>query len=420
MRQLFYARTHTSGDPGTPRRPGRIPLRPAWFVLLLLLCAGGANAGSIFSIYGQGEMITEGDARMHGMGGTGLALTGSYSGSLVNPALMGGLKYTGVTLTARPEALYVKDDANTNVLTTARIVDFALCLPLGRGLNFSFDLRQLSDARFKAYEEITLFDEPYTKAVSRVGGLGMISAGVAKSFGSRVFVGIRGGHVFGRITESIDGDFQDEDFLDSRVSCERLHSGTRLTAGLAVKVNEHLSAGGFLTPAYDVEQDETCLSSFAPQNIQERTLSFPAAYGFGIAYRSGRRFSGQIDLVSTRWGDFTIDGRQEEGFQDVLRLAAGGQYQAYKENSGSYLRRVPLRFGYAYEPWYQKTPDGSSITGHFLTMGLGLPIGRRGAMLDAALQLGWRGDLSSAGARETIVRGYISLWGFEPWFQRKK
>jgi hypothetical protein len=84
------------------------------------------------------------------------------------------------------------------------------------------------------------------------------------------------------------------------------------------------------------------------------------------------------------------------------------------------LRRIPLRFGYAYEPWYQKTPDGSSITGHFLTLGFGLPFGRRGALLDAALQLGWRGDLSSAGARETIVRGYISLWGFEPWFQRKQ
>jgi hypothetical protein len=420
MTHFFSARTHRSVDPGTPQRPGRIPFCTTWFVLLLLLCAGSARAGSIFSISGQGEMITEGDARLHGMGGTGLALTGSYSGGLINPALMGGLKYTGVTLTARPEALYVKDDDNTNVLTTARIVDFALYLPLGRGLNFSFDLRQLSDARFKAYEEVILFDESYTKAVSRVGGLGMISVGLAKSFGSRVFVGIRGGHVFGRITESVDGDFLDEDFLDSRTSCERFHSGTRLTAGLAVKFSEHLSAGGFLTPAYDVEQDETCISSFAPQSIQERILTFPAAYGLGIAYRSGRRFSGQIDLVSTRWGDFAIDGRQEENFQDVLRLAVGGQYQAYKENSGSYLRRIPLRFGYAYEPWYQKTPDGSSITGHFLTLGFGLPFGRRGALLDAALQLGWRGDLSSAGARETIVRGYISLWGFEPWFQRKQ
>jgi hypothetical protein len=420
MMNFLLNRSPSSEDSAPGRRLGRIPCLTLSVILFLLAGAGGARAGSIFSIYGQGEMITGGDARLHGMAGTGLALTGSYSGSLINPALLGGLRYTGVTLTARPEALYVQDEANTHVLTTARVVNFALCLPLGRGLDFSFDLRQLSDARFKAYEEITLFDESYTKAISRVGGLSMISASLAGSFGSRVFAGVRGGHIFGRITESVTGDFLDEDYLDSQISFDRQHSGTRLTAGLAVKISTHLSAGGFFTPAHDVEQDETRSSSFAAAGDQEKILSFPASYGFGIAYRSGPRFSGQIDLVSTRWKDFTIDDQPAAGTRDVIRLAVGGQYQAYKENSGSYLRRIPLRFGYAYEPWYQETPDGSSISGHFLSLGLGLPFSRGKAVLDAALQLGWRGGQSEAGAKETIVRGYISLWGFEPWFQRKQ
>jgi hypothetical protein len=407
-------------NPTETRRPVAARISLLLVTIVSLLCVGGSQAGSIFSIYGQGEMIAEGDARLQGMGGTGLALTGSYSGSLINPALLGGLKYTGVTITSLPEALYVKDDDSTNVLTTARVVNFALCLPLGKGLDFAVDLRQLSDTRFKAYQEITLFDESYTKAISRIGGLSMISASMAKSFGSRVFLGVRGGHVFGQTSESVKGDFLDEDFQDSRISSERQHSGTRLTAGLAVKVSEHLSLGGFVTPAYDVQQDETRSSSFTATVTQEKILSFPAAYGFGIAYRSGSRLSAQLDLVTTRWGDFTIDDQPAAGYRDVIRLAVGGQYQAPKEDSRSYLRRIPLRFGYAYEPWYQKTPDGASIAGHFLTLGLGLPFSRGGAVLDATLQLGWRGDMSAAGAKETIVRGYISLWGFEPWFQRTR
>ena len=417
-----FLSTQTSSPRGfsAGRRPGRILFLLLTGVLCFFLAPGSPLAGSIFSIYGQGEIITEGDARLQSMGGTGLALTGSYSGSLINPALLGGLRYTGVTLTALPEALYVKDDTNTNVLTTARIANFALCLPLGRGFDVSFDLRQISDTRFKAYQEITLFDEPYTKAISRVGGLGMVSASLAKSFGSRVFIGARGGHLFGRTTETVKGDFQDEDFQDSKISYVREHSGTRLTAGLAVKVSEHFSAGGFFTPSYDVEQDETRSSSFAAEVTREKILSFPAAYGFGIAYRSGRHLSGQIDLVSIRWKDFTIDDQPGAGYRDVLRLAVGGEYVASRDNSAPYLRRIPLRFGYAYEPWYQETPDGSSITGHFVTLGLGLPFSRAGAVLDAALQLGWRGDGSGTGAKETIVRGFISLWGFEPWFQRKK
>jgi len=388
--------------------------------LTALLLTGEARAGSIFSAYGQGEMIMEGDARLRAMGGAGLALTGSYSGSLINPALLGGLRYTGITITSRPEALYIQDEKSDNVLTSARVLHLALCLPLGRGLGLSVDLRQLSDTKFKAYEEIILFDESYTKIVSRTGGLSMASVNLAKSFGSRFFVGIRAGHVFGRTTESRTGDFQDDDYRDSSTSCDRQHSGTQFTAGLAVKVNRHVSAGAFITPAYDIRQDETNSSSFEETVMVERTLSFPVRYGFGIAYHSGSRFSGQFDIIAIRWGDFAIDDQIQSDHRDVIRLAFGGQYQASKDNSASYLQRIPLRFGYAYEPWHQKTPAGASISGHFLTLGLGLPFNRGGAVLDAALQLGWRGDVSAAGAKETIVRGVISLWGFEPWFQRKR
>jgi len=390
------------------------------FSLTAPLWTAGPLAGSIFSAYGLGEMITEGDARLHGMGGTGLALTGNSSGSLINPALLGGLKFTGVTFTSRPEALYVRDEENDNVLTSARIMNFALCLPLGRGVGVSLDLRQLSDMKFKSYQETTFFDEPYTKMIARTGGLSMVSIGLAESFGNRLFVGLRGGYVFGRTTESRSGDFEDGDFRDSRTFSDRRHAGTQLTAGLAVKISRNFSAGAFITPAYDVQQDETRSSSFTKAVIEERTLSFPVKYGFGMAYRSGSQFSGQIDVITTRWADFTTDDQTVPGYRDAIRLAVGGQYQAVQENTRSYLRRIPLRLGYAYEPWYQKTSDGASITGHFLTLGLGLPFSRGGAVLDAALELGWRGNVSSAGAKETIVRGYISLWGFEPWFQRKK
>jgi hypothetical protein len=108
------------------------------------------------------------------------------------------------------------------------------------------------------------------------------------------------------------------------------------------------------------------------------------------------------------------------GYTDVIRVAAGCEYRALKEGSASYFRKIPLRFGYTLEPWYLKTDDGEKIHGHFLTMGIGLPFGQQGTHLDASLELGMRGDISSVGAEEKIVRGTISIWGFERWFQRKK
>jgi hypothetical protein len=380
----------------------------------------GPQAGSIFSAYGQGEMILGGDARLRGMGGTGLALTEGSSGSLINPALLGGLKVAGITLTARPEALYVEDEINNNVLTSARVLNFALCLPMGKGLALSIDLRQLSDVRFKAYQKITLFEEPYTKAISLSGGLSMVSVNLAQSLGPNLAVGIRGGHIFGRTSESRSGHFENQDFRDSKISFHRNHSGTQFSAGIALKASERLSAGAFITPAYDVRQEETRSSSFTTTINEERTLSFPIRYGIGIAGRWGSGWSGQLDIIITQWEDFSIDGQSVPDYRNVARVALGGQYRARQGSERSYLRQIPLRFGYALEPWYQKTPDGSSIAGHFFTLGLGLPFSRGGAVLDAALELGWRGDVASAGAKETIVRGYISVWGFEPWFQRQK
>jgi hypothetical protein len=388
--------------------------------LFTALLPAGLDAGSILSSLGQGEMVHEADARLRAMGGTGIALTEGYSGSLLNPALLGGLKQAGMTLTHRPEALYVKDTENNNVLTSARIVDFALCLPLGRGFAMAADLRQLSDFKFKAYQETTYFDQNCTGIISRTGGLSLASVNLAKIFGSSLYMGLQAGYVFGRTTQSRTDDFLDDDIRDTEVFHNFKNTGVRLSAGLALKLNQHFTTGLLVIPAYDVKQTEELTSSFEAPFTGKRTLTYPLKYGFGVTYRSGDNFLGQADVLITRWSDFQIDGRSVPGYQDIVRFAFGGQYRAIKKGSTSYVRRIPLRLGYALEPWYQKTASGQTITGHFFTLGFGLPFGRRGGALDVSLELGFRGDVSSIGTEETIVRGHISFWGFEPWFQRRK
>ncbi|MFC1682829.1 hypothetical protein ACFL0G_01295 [Candidatus Zixiibacteriota bacterium] len=386
----------------------------------LLLSVPAAQAGSIFTASSLGEMVHPADARLRAMGGTGLALTQGLSGSLLNPALMGGLKLAAVTFTARPEALYARDDQDNNVLTTMRIENFALYLPLGKQFAMSLDFRQRSDFNFKAYEETLLYGEPYTKTITHTGGTSLVSLNFARSFGTSLYAGFRVGYVFGSMKQVLKGNFEDTDYLDAQLSSNIENTGSQYSGGLAAKLGDKLSAGLIYTFAHDIKRKDTTYSSFSPTVALERTYRYPSVYGLGLSYRPSPKLLGQLDVIFTKWSDFQIDGQTSARYQDVVRIATGFEFRAIKEGSSSYLRVIPLRFGYAFEPWYRKTAEGAEITGHFLTLGIGLPFGHRGAHLDASLELGIRGDVSSVGAEEKVVRGTLSIWGFESWFQRRK
>lgn len=387
---------------------------------ILLLIISAAQAGSIFSGNGQGEVIYPADARLRAMGGAGMALTEGLSGSLVNPALLGGLKWAAVTFSSRPEALYVKDAWEENVLTTVRVHDFALYLPLGKGLAVGLDLRQKSDFRFKTFQEISIFDKTYTKSVTCTGGMSLASVSLARVFGNSLYVGVRAGHLFGKTSKSWKGNFSDTAFHDTQTTSERENTGSQLGGGMAFKLSRRLSVGAIFIAAHEVEQKEVRSSTFSPTTTEKRTLTYPLTFGLGLAYRPSPKLMAQIDVTATKWSGFEIDGESDSLYTDVIRVAAGCEFVARQEGSMAYLRKIPLRLGYALEPWYLKTVDGERIYAHFLTIGIGLPFGQKGAHLDASLELGMRGDVSSVGTEEKIVRGTFSLWGFEPWFQRRK
>ena len=396
------------------------PHRIVFLIILCLLATPRAQAGSIFSINGPGEFIYTADARLRAMGGGGLALTQEISGSLVNPALLGGLKLAAVTISFRPEALYVSDAVEKNVLTSLRLHNFALNLPVGKGLGLALDLRQQSDFNFKMYQETSILDKAYTKSVAGSGGTSLVSLSLARNFGSSLYLGVRLGYVFGKTTKSWKGIFDDTDYRSTWTTREIENTGTQLGGGIAFQLDRRFSVGAIFTAAHDIEQKEEWSSSFSHTVIETSTLEYPLTIGLGLAFRPNAKLTAEFDVTATKWSDLKIDGQPAPDFTDVLRVSAGCEFVPHLEQSASYISRIPLRLGYNLEPWHLKPANGKKIYAHFLTMGIGLPFGRLGGRLDASLELGLRGNASSVGAEEKIIRGTLSLWGFEPWFQRRK
>lgn len=397
------------------------PHRIVLLTLVCLLVVPGAQAGSIFSVNSPpGEFVYPADARLRALGGGGLALTQEISGSLVNPALLGGLKLAAVTISFRPEALYVSDAVEKNVLTSVRLHNFALFLPLGKGLGLSLDLRQQSDFNFQIYQETSFLDKAYTKSITGSGGTNLVSLSLARIFGSSLYLGLRWGYLFGQTTKSWAGVFDDPNYRSTSTIWKVESTGAQLGGGIALQLDRRFSVGAIFTTAHDVEQKEERSSSFSSTVIETRTLEYPFTLGLGLAFRPNSKLITEFDVMATKWSDLKVNGEPMPDFIDVIRVSAGCEFVPRPEQSASYISRIPLRLGYSLEPWHLKTAVGKKIYAHFLTMGIGLPFGRRGGRLDATLELGLRGDASTVGAEEKIVRGTLSLWGFEPWFQRRK
>jgi hypothetical protein len=291
---------------------------------------------------------------------------------------------------------------------------------MGKGFALGLDLRQQSDFNFEIYQQTSVLDKGYTKSVTGSGGTSLVSLSLARNFGTSLYLGFRWGHLFGQTTKSWSGVFDDSDYQSSWTTWKVESTGAQMGGGIAFQLNHRFSIGASFTAAHEVEQKEERSSSFSSTVIETRTLQYPFTIGLGLAFRPNSKLITEFDVTTTKWSDLKIDGQPTPDFTDVLRVSAGCEFVPRSEKSSSYITRIPLRLGYTFEPWHLKTADGKKIYAHFLAMGIGLPFGRQGGRIDASLELGLRGDASSVGAEEKIIRGTLSLWGFEPWFQRRK
>ncbi len=185
-----------------------------------------------------------------------------------------------------------------------------------------------------------------------------------------------------------------------------------------------------LSPSYNTS-DTIFGGTFTDSTFSAK---LPAEFGIGVMYQfvnrtaDGRntqwRFG--LDYSTAAWSNFENGARPEERFQNSYRIAVGAEL--LPDNSPSYVKNYLNKIRYRIGGFYSKDPrltlgDNKSLTNYGITVGLGLPVIRKGgdnSFLNFALELGTL-DGGEGNLKDTYGKLTLGItFNDKNWFKKRK
>jgi hypothetical protein len=398
--------------------------------LLVLLAAGAglasglsfspAHADSVFSAHGLGEVVTPADVRGRGMGGASVAVDDEWNLSRINPALLSGTR--GFTLHVELISELRKIEDRSGESWTPRSVNFPLfrlALPVPRLGALGIGIFQYTDVSYVFRREDGFGNSLLTQTLRGKNGLNTLGLTFARRVRPELEVGIDMDVMLGSYVDIWTNRFEDRSLRGSVDSLVVNHSrGPVIRVGALGRPHPRLRLGAALTFGRDIEaRPEVSGSDQETRFLPTEQLHLPTSLALGISGDIDKHWRAAADLVHTRWettdltlGSDPILNRFYVPTIDVTRIAIGVEYLGDRTDEARGLRqRMPLRAGYAWEPWHFRDAFGEKIIDQFVTAGVGIPLPERAGFLDLAVEFGYRGDRDENGARERVIRLGLGL-----------
>ena len=249
----------------------------------------------------------------------------------------------------------------------------------------------------------------YGLDVTQEGRLRAATFAVARRLGRRLSLGLSLHALWGGMRRGYDEDWGDFRIIEDR---ERTFAGWVPQAGLAWDVFPGLMIGATLRPAWTRKGTGRARVEFRsdeiPEGIVEEgewddALGQPWILGLGASLQPLTGLTLAADAVWFDWSGYSpkLYGEAlERGFRDVVRLAAGAEYQSSIRLFGLELG-YPLRIGLIYDPQPMGEPRSAYLD---LTLGTGLEW--KGLRLDLGVLAGRE---RGSGAGLTVRKVAIGL-----------
>lgn len=380
---------------------------------LLLVPAGAAEAGSVFSFNGQGYPLRRLDPRAAGMGGAGRALVDGMNLSSFNPALLGAFQRPAMAGQFSIQRRNVEDRVTSRALADGDITGLKAVFPFRFRGALTVGIEALTDVDITVADTVGTGGEEHLLGLKGTGGIGSIVIGFGQKVGDRLFLGAQADIVaVGTINETWTKDLLNApSAFFSLDTVTRSQRGAQFTFG-AVFTPSNLSVALTARPRATVTQRVLVENRLTTANVTaggtrtDRDIRFPATVGFGLAYARSQRFVTAVDAEFAAWGG-TGAGRH-----DTFDLAAGIQYQTLPDNVARVGRRYDLMAGAYYRTLYFATGTNDPVAEFGVTAGIGFPFNRQAGAFRWTLEVGTRGDVASHGASETFFRQTFSVSGW--------
>lgn len=405
-------------------------------VILAMLITSSAfaqdkNGGSIYSIFGLGDLNYSSSNRTDGMGIMGIGLYGNYTNSM-NPAAWTRIQSTIFTSKFNLENIRSTDGTDKAERTYGNFEGFNLSIPLNKGNGWIFDLgvNNYSLVNYDAKFSGSTLGENYTQTYSGNGGLNKLSLGFSYIIFRHFSFGAQFNYAFGNINKSLSIDFENSALTDTRNTSANTVSGFYFTGGLLFhgfgkifknKKLDNLVIGGFVSTPTKFNSSLSgrfirSVDNTDSLSLSEGKLEIPLAFGIGISNEFGNKLTVAADLYMQQWDNYKYYDVHPAEIKNNMRVGLGFEYTPSKKLEDSWFSRVSYRLGGSYTVDYLKL-NNEDINAIGLSAGLSLPISQFNS-LDLYFKYNIRGKSTNGLIKDEIFRVGASVKIGELWFLR--
>lgn len=361
-----------------------------------------------------GTPVSNYNARERAMGEAGMASINKSGPSLPNPSRTAFNDKTSFAATFETDLDYLQDNETSNRASSFAIPSIALNFQTQSAINFGVYYGQLFHRNF-SYTPMVPSNPDAVQSLTFEGGLYEIAGTLAYAPIPMLSIAL-GYHLLLGRERSIESSVHNANLADSSL---------RNSVNLEGDTLSIRSSGGYPSVSVTLRQKSFSLAaSWALGATLDRTYSRSIT---NLA--SSQTYTDQRDLpwslaVGGAWkltGSQTVVGdvayqAWDDNVSTLLNPAfhSGVGYE-FQGNGGAYetyYRKIAYRGGAGFERLYL---DETNV--YFLTLGAGLPLGRRGNLFDVALKYGHQGRLENSLGTEDFIKLTVTMTGVGVWGQ---
>ena len=425
------------------------------------------NAFSPYSMYGIGELNTQGALPMRSMGGVGLGWRSTSMANLLNPAGYSATLRKSFIFNFGAEGMHAVNSQNRydasngaaagtvkSSKTTVNFHEIALQMPLAKGLGLGFSLTPYSSVGYNmtAIEQ----DENAWSEVGQVkynyqgeGDITEVKLGLGWEIFKGFSIGVAGMYYWGDIdrkyTTKVANNIVGDGTTLSALGYENFSvSNVKFQAGLQYSVINNDKRSLTIGATYDIggslypKLTETVYINDVMQTpVFDRNkrdeIRLPMQIAGGIFYQDVK-WSAGFDYVFQNWKGKNakiadiIEQGVEVAYANTSTYKVGIEYTPNRFDVRRYYNRLSYRAGLRYGGYYQ-TFGGESLNQYAVTVGIGFPLRFLGASsVDVGFEYGGRGSHKriAGGSIGLIKQDYfkfaigLSMFGEDYWFVRPK
>lgn len=389
------------------------------------------NGGSIYSLFGLGDLSYSSSNRTDAMGIMGIGLYGNYTNSM-NPAAWTKIQSTIFTSRFNFENLRSSDGTNNAERTYGNFEGFNLSIPLNKGNGWIIDLgvNNLSQVNYDAKFSDTVASETYTQTYSGNGGLSRLSLGFSYIIFRHFSFGFQFNYAFGNINKSVNIDFTNNLLTDTRNASSNTISGLYFNTGLIFhgfgkifknKKLDNMTLGAYVSTPAKFNSSITgkfrrSIDNTDSTSISEGKLEIPLAFGVGLSNEFNNKLVVAADFYMQQWDSYKYYGTHPVEIKNNMKIGLGVEYTPSKKYESSLLSRISYRLGGSYTADYLKI-NNENINTLGLSAGLSVPVSRYNS-LDLYFKYNIRGKTTNGLIKDEIFRVGASLKIGEFWFLR--